>query len=267
MSQRHFGLRLVFTLALASVTTASLPGCATTSSTTGSKKELTSEEKARLLVQAAAGAINEGDPTGALQYLAEAEKIDSEIPELHYNRALAFYAKKDPKNALKSAKKALELSPKSSEINNTVGKLLIDAGFYHEAEAPLLKAASDPLYRGAYKANTNLAILYYRQGKLAKSNQHIEKAIQEAPELACVAYYYQGHLRLKESRLREAAESYDKATQKQCANFPDAHLALGIAFERNKQYDRARKKFLDIKNNFPNTKVAEQAMDRLKYLQ
>lgn len=237
-------------------------GCATGQSS----KTLSDTERARMMVDIANGALKEGDATGALQHLVSAEKLDENLPELHHSKAVAFFMKQDRKTAILEARKALDLKPDYVDAQNTLGKLLLDEGNFAEAEKPLLSAANNPLYREAYKAQTNLGILYYRQGKDVESAAYLEKAIQEAPLASCIAYYYRGHLNLKSGRFNGAVDDYRNATKKACAGFADAHLALGIAYERNKQYNEARKVFLDIKMNFPNTKVAQQAMGRLKYL-
>jgi Tfp pilus assembly protein PilF len=252
-------------LALAvTVFSALLSACA--GSPTNSERKLTDAERARLYLDAANASLSEGDPTGALQNLTVAESLAPSNPEVHHSKALAYHAKSDLNAAIAEARRAVALLPSYSDANNTLGKLLMDAGKPAEAEAPLLKAANDPLYRDAYKPHTNLGILYYRLGKLKKAGENLDRAAKEAPQYACVAYYYRGHLRLKEGRFAKAAQEYDRATQKACANFADAHLALGIAYERGKQYELARRKFLSIREAFPNTKVAEQAMERLKYL-
>ena len=237
-------------------------GCATAPE----KKEVTSEQRAVLYIQAASAALKDGDPTGALQYLKMAEEQKPEMPEIYHVRAIAFHTKHDLPSALREIKRAVALRPESVEINNTYGKLLIDSGDYRAAEAPLLKAISDPTYRDAFKAYTNLGILHYRLDELSKASEYLDHAILESPVSACIAYFYKGHIDMKKGNFKSATQNYDHATQKFCAGFADAHLALGIAYERNKQYDRARKTFLDVKQNFPNSKVAEQAMDRLHYL-
>lgn len=219
-----------------------------------------------MLVELANGALVEGDMVGALRTLLEAEAQDDRLPELHHSKALAYLGKHDLSSALSSARKSVEIKPNYADANNTLGKILIDAGKYNEAVTYLSVAANDPLYADAYRAHTNLGILYYRQGQDDPSSTHFTKAVELAPTQACIAHYYQGHLNLKKGAMGGAIRSYDLATQRFCAGFGDAHLALGIAYERNKEYERARKKFLDIKQSFPNTKVAEQAMDRLKYL-
>lgn len=230
------------------------------------RKELTKTERARLLVEVANGAIAENDPTGALQSLARAEQEDDSLPELYHSRALAYHQKKDMPQALVAAQKAVKLKSDYSEANNTLGKLLMDVGKVEDAQVYLKRAASDALFRESYKAWTNLGILKYRAGDYLESEVFLKRAIQDSPVLSCIAHYYQGHIEMKNARLSEAIKEYDQATRKSCANFADAHLALGIAYQKNKQYDRARKAFVEIQQRYPNTDLASQALDHLKYL-
>ena len=238
-------------------------GCATADE---NRKKMDPSEKALLWVQAAHSSLQGGDTTGALQALASAEKEDSDVPEIYLERALVFYKRHDLNRALENAQKAIHLRKNFAEAETTYGHLLMEAGRSAEAIIPLNAAASDTLYREAYKADTNLGIIYYRQGKFKEAETHFELAITQEPNLACVAYYYRGHLRLRESKFKEAIQDYDVATRKFCSNFTDAYLAIGIAFLDNHQYDLARKKFLEIQEHFPNTPVAEQAMKQLRSL-
>lgn len=239
-------------------------GCAT--SETAPPKSYTNTEKARMIIEIANGALAEGDATGALQNLARAEQLDEQLPELHHSRALAFYVKNDLKSAIQAAKRSVELKPNYADANNTLGKLLMDAGRDDEAEKPLQIAANDALYREAFKALTNLGILSYRQNKLEAAQKYVDRAISEAPAAACVAYYYRGHIDLKKNNLKEAVESYSKATKKSCAQFGEAYLALGLAYQQDRQYPLARRTFLDIQKRYPNTKLAERAIEQLRFL-
>ncbi len=241
-------------------------GCAQMMGTSGGHKPLSATERARLLVEVANGSLVEGDSTGALQSLAQAESYDPKLPELHHTRALAYYAKKDLKRAIEEAKKAVDLYPTYSEANNTLGKIYLDLGRYNEAEPPLIQASHDTLYRDAYKAYTNLGILYYRKENYKKSEESLNHAVTEFQKGACVAYYYLGHISLIENKYGDAEKNYSLATKKFCAGFAEAHLALGLIYEKNKEYEKARKKFIEIKRNFSDTKYADQAMDQLKYI-
>jgi Tfp pilus assembly protein PilF len=214
----------------------------------------------------AIASLQEKDPSGALMALKDAEAEDSKVPELHYTRSLAFYVKGDMNAALTAAKKALEYRPDYGDAMNAVGKLLLDQGRYDEAIPYLTKAAENPLFRESFQSMTNLGVLHYKRGELRKAEVYLDRAIAASPDRSCVAHYYRGHLRLKESRFKEATRDYDQATRRFCAAFADAHFAYGIALEYSKQYDKARKKYLEIQSRYPETEVAEKALTRLRAL-
>ncbi|OFZ17797.1 MAG: hypothetical protein A2X94_04315 [Bdellovibrionales bacterium GWB1_55_8] len=219
-----------------------------------------------MYVQIANAALVEGDVTGSLENLMKAESEDPKYPETYHTRALAFIVRKEPNEALREARRAVQLNPDYPEGNNTLGKLLMDAGRYKEAETHLKRAGYNNLYRDSFKPLTSLGIIYYRKGEYKSAMSHLDRAINSAPQFACIAYYYRGHLQLRESRVREAVSDYDRATRSLCANFGDAHYALGIAYVQSRQYDLARKKFLEVQQRFPDTELSERAIGQLRYL-
>ena len=229
--------------------------------------ERSENDKIIMRLRVANGALREGDPSGALRELLVVEKMGGgKFPELHHTRALCYFVKKDLEKAIISAEKAVKLSPNYSDANNTLGKLYVDTGKHKQAELFLKRAADDPLYSSAYKPFTNLGISYYRQNKFKEALFNFDKAIDASPHLACVAYYYKGHLYLKSNENIKAINAYTLATRRYCSNFADAHYALGLAFARNKQYDEARKKFLSIQQLYPNMDISMKAMDQLRGL-
>lgn len=223
-------------------------------------------ERAQLLIEAANGSLMENDPIGALQFLQRAEELDSKYAPIYHAKALAYSVRKDFPMALQEMKKSVDLDPENPFALNTYGKFLLDAGRLDEAEAPLLKAGNNPTFREAFKANSNLGILYYRKGDMERADQRFIRAINDDAANACIAYYYRGHIQVKKSQLLEAEKLYERATQKQCAAFADAHLALGMMYERQGKNDDARKKYLEMKQNFPEAKASDAAMERLKRL-
>jgi type IV pilus assembly protein PilF len=221
-------------------------------------------ERAQLLIEASNGSLMEGDPIGALQFLTKAEELDPKYPPIYHAKALAYEYRKDFTSALREMKKSVDLDPENPYALNTYGKFLLDAGRIEEAEPFLTKAGDNPVFRESYKANTNLGILLYRKGDFDRADQRFQKAINDDPINACIAYYYRGHLVVRKGQVQEAAKLYERATQKQCAAFADAHLAVGMMSERLGKTDEARKKYLEIRQNFPDSKAAEAAMERLK---
>jgi Tfp pilus assembly protein PilF len=230
------------------------------------KPKVTPEEHARLLLNVANAAIIENDPSEAMEALAQAEAEDPDLPEIYHTRGLAYYNRGDMPAALAQIKKALKMSPEYIDANNSLGKILTDLGRYDEAVSPLQKAAHAPFYRDTFKPLTNLGILYYRKGELGKASDFFTKAVESGGEHACIAYYYKGHIELHDGHFTEAIKDYTSATKRWCAGFADAHLAIGITYERTKQYALARKTFVEVQQRYPNSKAADQAIDRLREL-
>ncbi len=241
-----------------------MSGCSS-SNPGDSKGPLTSERKSELLVEAAQGALVEGDPIGCLQLLEQAEKLDDSKPELYHTRALAFFARKDQKSALENAKRSIEINPKFSPGQNTYGKLLFDLGRYDEAKVALARAASDQLYRDAYRANTTLGMIAYREQKFSASQQYLDRAVQDGKSQACIARYYLGHLAIRAKKnSQEALKQYREAVRGSCASFSEAHLAIAGLLQKMGQTQDARKKYLEIQNVFPSTEASQTAWARLK---
>lgn len=243
-----------------------LMSCSSAEKSSDSDTAKTTRHRAQLLIEAANGSMMENDPIGALQFLERAEGLDANYAPIYHAKALAFSMRKDFPRALEEMKKSVSLDPENPFALNTYGKFLLDAGKLDEAEAPLMKAGNNSLFRESYKANSNLGILYYRKNDFERAEQRFQKAINDDAANSCIAYYYRGHIAVRRTLLAEAERFYERATQKQCAAFADAHLALGMMYERRGKLDDARKKYLELRQNFPDTKASESAMERLKKL-
>lgn len=229
-------------------------------------KKISAEERAALYVDAANSAMMDSDSVSAFEYLKKAEEIAPNMPEIYHTRGLVLASQKEYSQAIESVRKAVSLRATYSAANNTLGKLLMDNGKPDEAVKYLIAAAKDPLNREAFKPYTNLGILYYRKMDYAEAGKYLDHAVIAEPNGACIAYYYRGHVDLQKGRVSQAIHDYDQATRRFCAGFAEAHLALGIAYERSGQYDAARKKYLEIRNHFSTSVVAEQATHHLKHL-
>jgi len=237
--------------------------CATDSS---SRRVLSKSEAAEYHVRIGSGALSEGDVTGALIEFDQAEKLDNTNPELHHAKGLAYFKRGDLDIAAKCVERALELRPDFSDAQNTLGKILSDQGHLAEAESYLRKAAADPLYRDSYKPLTNLGVNALHQGNPARASEFFDRAIRLGATRACAAYYYRGNIRLEQGDVPGSLDDYDRAAMFNCGNFPEAHLAKGVALARAKRYDDARKKFLDVAKLFPKTDAARKAAEQLRYL-
>ena len=238
-------------------------GCASHSDLTKNEPP-TPHERALLLMNVAASSLSDGDATGAIISLQEANTLDPKIAELHYLFALAYFQKNETTLATQSARKALQLKPDFSKAKNTLGKLLLDQGKDIEAEKYLLDATQDLTFREAYLAKTNLGILYYKKMNYHQATYWLTSALTENPTLACIAAFYRGKIYLEQNLFEKAQADFSISSKNACASLSESHLALGQTFIRLKKYDQARAKMLEIKQLFPTTDSAISAERYLK---
>ena len=223
-------------------------------------------ERALALVEASAAALREKDYTGAFEFLTRAEAIEAELPELHHTRAIVYYTQKHFAEAIACAQKAVSFRETYWDAWTTLGRLQMEAGNPQEAERSLKKASSDLGYRDVFKPFTNLGILYYRRGEMKLAEDAFERAVRIDPVRSCHANYYLGHIQLARNQLMKASDFYHAATLRACGGFADAHLALGIAFQRQREYPKARQKFMELARLFPGSVAASEAAKRLRGL-
>lgn len=236
-------------------------GCASSGS-----RGVVDADPLQLQIEAAGAALSEGDPTAALQILQAVEKDASRNAGFFHVRALAYAAKKDLASAVSNARRAVQVEPQFSDARNSLGKFLIDQGRLNEAKPELLKAAQDPLYRDAFKSYTLLGIAQYRLGELDAARGSLAQAVQADSGRSCLAHYYTGHIAMKQGKLNEALKAYDDSTKRFCVAFADGQLAYGIALKRTGQNAQARRTFLSLRERFPKSTAAEQALIQLKGL-
>ncbi len=206
----------------------------------------------------------EGDGVGALQTLSEAKALDPELPEIYHSEAIALHGKRDYESALLHVNKALSLAPSYTEAKVTRGKILMDLGRYQDAQVDLLSVTKDHLYRDSFKAWINLGVINYRLEHDAEAKKFLQEALVASPNKACLAHYYLGHIALRAEAFKDAIRNYQQASIRGCAKIGDAKVALGIALTKNKQFELARKTFLEIQKLYP--EHADQAMEKLKEL-
>ncbi len=217
-----------------------------------------------MYTEMAASDLNEGDATSALVYLQQALELTPKAPEVHYLLSLTYYRKNELGLSVRSAQKAIELSPSFSAAKNTLGKLYLDQGKLNEAEKYLKEAAQDLTYREAFIAKTNLGTLYYKKLNHTEAERWFTKAIFDAGDGACMASYFRGQLYFETNQYTKANADFMRASKNGCAQFSDAHLAIGKTYLRMKKYDQARAKLIEVQQLFPSSDAAVKANDYLR---
>ena len=236
-----------------------LSSCASTS-----KQELSKEEKSKMFIEMASANLNEGDPTSALIYLKQALETSPNLPEIHYLLSLTYLHKNEIGLATRSAQRAIQLAPSFSAAKNTLGKIYLDSGRLPEAEKYLKEAAQDLTYRESFIAKTNLGYLFNKKLNQSEAERWYTKAIYDGGDSACMASYYRGQLYLDKNHLDKANMDFTRASKKGCAQFAEAHLAVGKTLLRMKKFDQARAKLIEVQQLFPSSEASYKASDYMR---
>jgi type IV pilus assembly protein PilF len=250
--------RLVLVLSILSVL-----GSACSSSPKG-VRSLSKQEKIDGLMKIAEAAVTENDPISALETLNQIRELDSSIPRVYYLYSLAYLNKKELALAEDAARRAVKLDPRYTSAKNALGKVLLDRGNLQEAEPLLKEAASDILYRESVLPKINLGILYFKKMDYANSEKWLNAAISEGGPVICMARFYLGRVQLELNQTGKAVKNLMTSIKGACSGISDAHMELGKAFIRQKRYDEARAKFIEIQRLFPEGDTYDQAGEFLR---
>jgi len=179
-----------------------------------------------------AGKLNEeanqfllaGNPKAAVDSYRKALQLSPADAKLHYNLSLALDKLSDQIAEREELMKAVQLDPNLSVAQNQLGLIALNSGKLGEAELRLKKAlAINPEYP---EAKSNLGVLYSRQGKTDDAEKLFLQAIQEDPKYA-KAYVNLGLIRAQGGALAEAEQLFRTAIQLDPGN-ADAFTALGM---------------------------------------
>jgi Tfp pilus assembly protein PilF len=235
-------------------------GCASSPGT------LSKKDRIEKLLDIAGASISDGDLIGALETLNEVQALDDSLPRTHYLYALAYLNKNEIALAETNARRSLELDPDYSTGKNALGKILLDQGRLKEAEPLLKSAANDLLFRESYLAKTNLGILYFRKMDFRNSELWLQRAISDNGPTTCLARYHLGKTQLEMKAIDKALRSFTLASKGVCGGLGEAHLAVGQTLLRQKKFDQARAKFIEIERLFPGTETSDQAAEAIRGL-
>jgi type IV pilus assembly protein PilF len=238
--------------------TLGLTGCASSPGT------LSKQERIERLLDIAGAAISESDFVSAFETLKQVQSMDDSVPRQYFLYSLAYLNKNEIGLAESNARKALELDPDYSAAKNALGKILLDQGRLSEAEPLLKSAANDILFREAYLSKTNLGLLYFRKMDLKSSELWLQRAIADKGPTTCLALFHLGKVQLEQKNLEKALRNFHMASRGSCGGLSEAHLAVGQTLLKQRKFDLARAKFIEIQRLFPASETSDQAIEAIR---
>jgi tetratricopeptide (TPR) repeat protein len=146
-----------------------------------------------------------------------------------------FARNRDWRNETLFYLRTLNASPQSSVIHNNLGNILLDKGFFDEAEARFREAVKlKPTYAVAYN---NLGNVYFRKRVFEPALEFYKKAISLDPNYPEI-YNNLGNIYDNLGARNQAIDAYKVALRIR-PQFAEAHNNLGIAYYHLKMYDAA----------------------------
>lgn len=211
------------------------------------------------------GYMRQGNFEVAMNKLEKALHFDDENISANHYMAELHRRLGENKTADKYYHKAMELSPKDTDIQNNYGVFLCDLGKYTEADKRFKKVLKNPLYTTRSKVYENIAMCAKRKGDLRKAEHNFNKALLMDP-------------RLGKSLLEMAIINYDKGEHVSAYSYylrflkVSKHSArslwMGVLLENKEgNKSKAASYALLLKRSFPQSKeavLAKRYLDRRK---
>lgn len=234
-----------------------LAGCAS------SPPQLDTGQKARnsatVHTELGGGYYSRGQYAVALQELKEAIKADPTYAPAYNVLGLVYMTLRENETARQNFQRALDLSPKDSDINNNYGWFLCQTKREAESIKHFLVALENPLYQTPQKAYLNAGICSER----IRDDQHAETyymdALQVQPRLPEADL---GLARIYFRQRRYSLARLHFSNYMQGAEPDAASLLLGIRIERATGGARREADYeSQLKQRFPGSREAQDLLD------
>lgn len=212
------------------------------------RQEIAKKDSARAHAELAQGYYSQGQMGIALEEFNAAIKSYPDYAEAYNGLGLVHAALGEDFKAETNFKKALSLSPNSSETQNNYGGFLCSRGRYDESIPYFLEAVKNPLYPSPEAAYLNAGICSLGKKDIKNAKSYFEKSYQIEP-LTHRAAYELARMNFEEGN-PQLARRY---LQNSILTSPTAPMLwLGVLIERALGDKNAQASYeLQLKKNYP----------------
>ena len=178
----------LFSAGLAVVVVLGVSGCASKFESTGpsgggaemvtASDEPDARKRARIRLQLAVGYFEQGQTTVALDELKQSIAADPTYGDAYNLRGLIYMRLNDFRFAEENFKRALDISPRDSNVMHNLGWLYCQQARYPESQQIFTKALSDPLYGERAKSFMAMGLCQVRAGQPAEAEASLLKSYE-----------------------------------------------------------------------------------------
>lgn len=207
--------------------------------------------------------LGERNYTAALQELLEAEKLDSNNPELMYNLGLAYLGKRRPDLAEPKFLRAIRLRPNYSTARNDLAVTYMELKRWDQAIQQLKLVKDDLLYEQHDNAVINLGLAYLGQGEYDKALDELNNARASLPRNPVVRVAI-GRVLAAQEKTSQAVAEFRRALEFY-PDYPMAHYHLGLILMKS-DLTAARHAFREVVRLAPDAEISRNAQEYLELL-
>lgn len=153
-------------------------------------EESAQRRRARIRVELAVGYFQQGQSGVALDELKLALEADPSFPDAYNLLALVYFDLNEKARAEVSFRKALQLSPNDSEINNNFGWFLCQTGREALSLSYFENALKNPLYTTPEKPYTNAGLCALRINQFTTAENYLSQALARDPTSSVVLFQF-----------------------------------------------------------------------------
>jgi Tfp pilus assembly protein PilF len=208
--------------------------------------------------------FNENNMAAALTELTEAEKYDSDNPELYNYLGMAYYNKKKFDIAEQKYLRALNLKPNYSDARNNLGVNYLEMQRWDDAIRQFKLVTEDIFYQNQSAAGINLGLAYFGKGDYPKALSLLRSVVADFPRDP------RGRMNL--GKVYFALEKYDLAIDEYKralelnADYVNAHYNLGLVYLKKNNNSAAQSAFMEVMRLAPDSEVGQLSREYLDVL-
>jgi type IV pilus assembly protein PilF len=244
-SQRRFHCLLVLSMLL-------LAACSTSNTKLHAKQ-------ASLYFGAGTQSLMEKQYTEALKNLLEANKLDSNNPDILNNLGMAYYFKGEKELAIQHLKLSLKYNNENSDAYTNLASIYYRDGKVDEAEKLYKKVLKDLTYDKQARTFFNLGVIELQSRRnMVTAENYFKKSIKEDDNY-CPSYHYLGLIQYNRRQFNSALRSFKDASMGSCYDSPAPHYYQALTMIELRRFDEARMKLDEIESRFKKSQYANKA--------
>jgi Tfp pilus assembly protein PilF len=224
------------------------------------------KERAQLYLQLGTSHLQQGNYPSALRALLDSERLDPTNSLTQNNLGIAYLVREKYELAESHFKRSLTLDPSYTDARNNLGRLYLDIGMYDKAIHELELASRDLTYDQPEKSWSNLGQAYFFAGQYARAKVAFHNSLKARPA-NCYTMNYYGRTLFELKEFKTSAESLDQAIRLcEKSKFEEPHFYSGMSLYKLGSVERARTRFEEMLQLYPNGMYAAKAKEMLELI-